>query len=286
MNPQRKKSAARLQRNGANESTSDSYSAAGATARPDTSRSIKDGPYCWQNKKVLTHITETFAESDRAASARSVYVALSEVASDKRSDTFKVRKALIAYKAGVSIKTVERILKDLEKLGLVKSERGFAEVGSGTIKAPNTYTLLSMRLGDATTMRHEGKPTSKSDKVEESEKNVVVARAREADPQLKELCEQIAAASATEDELVEKLQPHFPQNRVPHEFGRYLKYSKEKSRTATGQGFVAWMLRARPELKRLMLRTDGSNYERLLEASRALADPPKPLTTEDYLRGN
>ena len=163
MNRPRKKSAARWQRNGANESTSDSYSAAGATASSETSRSIKD-PFCWQNKKVLTHITETFAESDRAASARSVYVALSEVASDKRSDTFKVRKALIAYKAGVSIKTVERILKDLEKLGLVKIGRGFAEVGSATIKAPNTYTLLSMRHGDATSMRHEGKPNSKSDR--------------------------------------------------------------------------------------------------------------------------
>ncbi len=109
MNRPRKKSAARLQRNGANESTSDSYSAAGAPASPDTSRSIND-PFCWQNKKVLTHITETFAESDRAASARSVYLALSEVASDEQSDTFQVSKALIAHKAGVSIKTVQRSL--------------------------------------------------------------------------------------------------------------------------------------------------------------------------------
>ncbi len=54
-----------------------------------------------------------------------------------------------------------------------------------------------------------------------------------------------------QDEFVERLQPHFRQNRVRYEFGRYLDNSKEKNRTATRRGFVSWMLRAYPELRRL-----------------------------------
>ncbi len=148
-----------------------SYSAAGATASPAL-RSTKDGPFCWQNKKALKLITEAFAESNQAVSARSVYVALTELASDAQSDTFTVNKALVGFKAGTSVKTVERVLNGLEELGLVKVDRGFVGTGSGTIRAANTYTLLPIRHDDATSLRHGGKPTSKSDRVEESKKNL------------------------------------------------------------------------------------------------------------------
>jgi hypothetical protein len=131
-------------------------------------RNIKNGPFCWQDKATLKLITETFAESNQAVSARSLYLALSELASDEQSETFKARKALIAHRAGLSVKTVERLLHGFEQLGLVKVDRGLAKAGSGSIKSPNTYTLLAMRHGDATSMRHGGKHASKSDKVEES----------------------------------------------------------------------------------------------------------------------
>ena len=118
-------------------------------------------------------ITETFSESDQSASARSVYVALTELASDNGTETFTATKALIAHEAAVSVKTVERILKGLEQLGAVKIERGLI---AGAFNAPNTYTLLSLskhvatlRHGDAT-LRLEGS-RSKSDKVKEKERN-------------------------------------------------------------------------------------------------------------------
>src|SRR5882757_5164014 len=131
-------------------------------------RHTSDGPFCWQNKAVLRMITEEFAESNQAVSARSLYLALTEVASDEQSETFTASKALIAHKAGLSVKTAERILPGLEHLGFLKIDRGLVEATSGSIKSPNTYTLLSMRHGDVTSMRHEGKHASKSDKVEES----------------------------------------------------------------------------------------------------------------------
>ena len=111
-------------------------------------------------------ITETFSEANQSASARSVYLALCQLASDEQSDTFTSRKALIAHKSGVSIKTVERILSDFEKLRVIKVHRNCA---AGAFKAPSTYTLLTIRHGDAT-MRHHGKHAFKSDKDKESGK--------------------------------------------------------------------------------------------------------------------
>ena len=131
-------------------------------------RPCKERPWCWCEKTVLRMITETFAESNQAVSARSLYLALCELASDKQSDTFTVNKALIAHKAALSVKTVERLLHGLEEVALVRIVRNVAVATSGSIKSANTYTLLAMRPGDATSMRHGSKQGSKSDKVEES----------------------------------------------------------------------------------------------------------------------
>jgi len=111
-------------------------------------------------------ITEAFAESNKSVSARSVYLALCELASDEQSETFTASKALIAHKAGVSVKTVERLLNGFEQLNVVHVERG---VINGHMKAANTYTLLPMRHSDVS-MRHGRQTCSKSDKVEESGK--------------------------------------------------------------------------------------------------------------------
>jgi hypothetical protein len=90
-------------------------------------------------------ITETFSESDQAASARSVYLALTELASDNGSERFTATKALIAHRAGLSISTTERLLKGFEQKNLVAITRNRL----GAWKQPNTYTLLTIRNGDA-----------------------------------------------------------------------------------------------------------------------------------------
>jgi Helix-turn-helix domain len=133
-------------------------------------RNIKDGPFCWQHKKQLRMITDTFSESEQGASARSVYVALTELASDNGNETFTATKALIAHKAGLSVSTVQRLLKGLEQLGVVHIEGQFAERNSGAIRAPNTYTLLASGHGDVTTLSH-GRSRSNPDKVKENKEN-------------------------------------------------------------------------------------------------------------------
>lgn len=134
-------------------------------------RTPGDDPWCWQSKRVLKAITEVFGESNQAASARSVYLALTELASDEQMETFTAAKALIAHKAGVSVKTAETRLKGLVELGAVRIEPQRGTANSGVIKASNKYTLIAMRNGYALTMRNEGRQGSVSDKVEESEKN-------------------------------------------------------------------------------------------------------------------
>lgn len=136
-------------------------------------------------------ITEAFSESNQAASARSLYLALTELASDEGSETFTVSKALISHKAGISVKTAERLLPGLESLQLVKIDRN-TQPGAGAIKAVSTYTLLSLRHEVASSLRHHGHNGSKSDKVKEPLKNrmkesVKKEREKEAKPNLIEI---------------------------------------------------------------------------------------------------
>jgi hypothetical protein len=97
----------------------------------------KERPWCWCEKGALEMITETF--SDQAASARSVYLALCQLRSDERSDSFKASKALIAHMAGVSYSTAANILKRFESLKLIHVKRNTVTGTKG--HAPSTYTL-------------------------------------------------------------------------------------------------------------------------------------------------
>ena len=67
-------------------------------------------------------IGDAFAEGKigNLAAARSVYLALSEIASDRQSDTFTVATLYIAQRAGVTSKTVRRVIKILQRLGFAR----------------------------------------------------------------------------------------------------------------------------------------------------------------------
>jgi len=72
----------------------------------------------------------------------SLYVALTELASDEHSETFTASKALIAHKAGLSVKTVERLLRGFEEMGLVKIDRTARQRLSAQSN-PHTYSCLN-----------------------------------------------------------------------------------------------------------------------------------------------
>jgi hypothetical protein len=116
-------------------------------------RQIKDGPWCWQHKQMLTMISDIFDATNDVSSARTIYVALSEFASDNGSETFTESIAQIARRAAVSYSTAARLLNRLEKLKLIDIKR---HCFPGTKeRAPSTYSLGSMlgngylRLGNS-----------------------------------------------------------------------------------------------------------------------------------------
>lgn len=79
-------------------------------------------------------------ERGHSADALSVYDGLSELASDKHSETFTVSISQIAERAGVSYKTASKALNRFESLKLIEVQRNLVE---GTKEhAPSTYTML------------------------------------------------------------------------------------------------------------------------------------------------
>ena len=73
-----------------------------------------------------------------AANARSVYVALTEIASDKASDIYDASHSEIAHRAGTSVSTVQRILPTFVKLGKIKIRRN----AFNGIQVRSTYTII------------------------------------------------------------------------------------------------------------------------------------------------
>ncbi len=82
-------------------------------------RSTKDGPFCWQSKEALRHIREVFDQSRDVSSALSVYLALSEVASNSAAAAFTTTQADLAQRAGLSVRKVADVLKKMAAVKLV-----------------------------------------------------------------------------------------------------------------------------------------------------------------------
>ena len=69
-------------------------------------------PYCWQSKEALRKIREHFDGDSLLPYALSVYCALTENASNKGEEEFTTLQSHLAQLAGVSVRTVRRVLPD------------------------------------------------------------------------------------------------------------------------------------------------------------------------------
>jgi hypothetical protein len=100
----------------------------------------KHEPFCWLEKRKLRNIAEVFAEGKLGslAAARSVMLALSEIASDKQSDIFEAATSYIAHRAGVTSKTVQRMIKTFKRLGFLHVQPR----SNNGLKVANQYTLI------------------------------------------------------------------------------------------------------------------------------------------------
>jgi hypothetical protein len=128
-------------------------------------RSTKDGPFCWQNKHVLRSIRDHFDATNNVSSALAVYVALTEIASNKQSEVFDRRIGDIAARAGVSYKTADKVLHRLEALAIVAIMRH--KVSGTNENAPSTYRLLRFS-NNCPTLGNGTEPEPFPRKIEES----------------------------------------------------------------------------------------------------------------------
>ncbi|MGA7724638.1 MAG: hypothetical protein WCA95_05115 [Opitutaceae bacterium] len=112
------------------------------SAPEKSTRSPKNGPYCWQSKAARRKIREAFDATHDVASALSVYDALSEIASNKQSETFTISQAAIGECAGVSVRTAAPILEVLVEIGLIG-------IVKPIVRGNHTYTLFAFGNGCA-----------------------------------------------------------------------------------------------------------------------------------------
>ena len=97
-------------------------------------------PWCWLEKAKLRTLSDVFGEGGHGSlmAARSVMLALSEIASDRQNDTFIAATSYIAQRAGVTSKTVRRMVKTFKKLGFLKMRQRSAN----GLRSASEYTLI------------------------------------------------------------------------------------------------------------------------------------------------
>jgi hypothetical protein len=134
---------------------------AAVKARPERAVEIGDGgirsttpepPYLWIHKPALDAIRNRLDSTNSVTSAIAVYTVLCELASDKTSSTFETTQAWIAAKSGVCTRTLRNVLPVFVELGLL-------DVETADLKAPSTYSLLSIGIGCRTIGKREKRNT-------------------------------------------------------------------------------------------------------------------------------
>lgn len=108
-------------------------------------RTISDGPFAWEDKRLLRHIRERIEDYGTAIA---VYTALTIVASDNQREQFETTHQWLSKLSGFSVATVKRRLEDLQRIGAVK-------IVTPKFKAPATYTLLAFIHGEPSPIGHD-----------------------------------------------------------------------------------------------------------------------------------
>lgn len=85
---------------------------------------VSDGrrqPWCWQEKPILKFIRKSF-KTKEIATAISIYVVLTEIASNKQKNDYNVTRADIGKMVGRSADSIDRYLNRFEELEIINKE--------------------------------------------------------------------------------------------------------------------------------------------------------------------
>lgn len=126
-------------------------------------RDDRRAPFCWQDVRSLAHI-RAHVDRKHRKTALAIYVTMTELANEQRSDTFTAARATIAERSGSSDRTVDEFADQFIRLGLLKKEERRRAGKSLT----NVWTLQSPPEGEAVSPHgeasspHEGEAISQS----------------------------------------------------------------------------------------------------------------------------
>jgi hypothetical protein len=93
------------------------------------------GPWCWQEKEARRKIRERMNGESKTVYVLSVYDALTEIASDEETETFKTSHPYLATKAGCGVTQLKVALQELKEAGLILIE-------TPKLRGPCSFTLL------------------------------------------------------------------------------------------------------------------------------------------------
>jgi len=192
----------------------------------------KKRPWCWQEKQILRTIGDIFDASNDVASARSVYVAITEIASDEQSDTFTRPIAEIERRAGVSRRTVASMLNRFEELKIIRVKRNM--IPGTRFQAPSTYTLCNhcLSLGNhclplGNSRLQPSLPRIRKNKEESQKNDDKPARARE-------VATSAAATTTTTSSSISDAEKH------PY-WKQFKRFCESGSGSPTVKGFNTWL---------------------------------------------
>ena len=194
-------------------------------------------PFCFQPKAARREIRDSLDGENTVATGLGVYDALTEVASDEQSAVFQTTYAYLSLKSGLSPRTVQARVKDLDALGLV-------EYSTPKLKAPGTFRLVCVKQplpNDTQPLPNDRQPLKQATlpRSEESKKNLS-----------KESHEDVGAkasrpASKTPEQLIAELKtsPAYTGIDVPREYARMLEWCARNHKQPTERRFINWLNR-------------------------------------------
>jgi hypothetical protein len=189
-------------------------------------------PYCWQSKAARRIIREKMNGHESISSLLSLFAAMTEEASNKRSEIFTAGQPYLGELAGLSAKSVQRLEPLLEEFGVVQITRP-------KLRGHHTYQLLSFGQG-VSTFRHNDLTLGHDPGLRPCPPVEVTEKEHKKEQRKKQTQE------VTVDFIAQQ-QIHFPHLNVEQEYGKAKAWiSARPGRTCTRRFFVGWLNRAEP----------------------------------------
>jgi len=237
----------------------------------------KDRLYCWQEKTVRRKIREVFDADGRKASALGIYDALTEIASNEKSDTFTKSHDYIASFAGLTGKTSKRIMPIFEKMGIVHVQPN----GSDGLQQANTYTLLPWGLKVPTQGQER-----KSDLSHVLNKSGEESEEKSDDNSKRTLGNSLAVNQSNAPG--ESLSIHFSSleeaKKHPH-WKKFEAYCGSQNGNPALKGFNTWNSKQPPPKPNTNVTKHKARYEAWLKASEDKADADRILAASEKRLG-